>query len=326
MMNKPDMSIVFSTFNRSAYLGQTLEAMCQVHQDGIRAEYVVVDNNSTDDTADVIESYMERLPIVRYFEARPGKNCALNSALKQAELGDIIVFTDDDVLPCREWLQKIKSACECSPEYDVFGGKIELIWPDGVQIPAWARENKAIRGIGFAEHDLGPSSRPYPSESVPSGPIYWIRSRVLMNGGAFDESMGPQPGQVFLMGDETEFLLRLYAAGAKSLYVPEVCVGHHVQPELLRKNRMLRRAIRYGRSTPRTRGLPDLDQLATTPWRWRMRRIAAIGWYLAKLVTAQFCLDETLRMKRGVEAMVMYGYHRQSLSMSWGLTAVAGRV
>lgn len=312
-----DISVVLATFNRSNYLRQTLEAMCEVDCRELNVEFVIVDNNSSDDTARIIDAFTERLPLRHLFEARPGKNCALNHAIDTAELGRIVVFTDDDVVPRKDWLKEVLSACDRWPEYDVFGGKIELIWPHETVIPRWAKENEYIRGIGFAEHDLGKQARPYEPSSVPSGPNFWVRATVLRDGMRYNESIGPRPGQKFGMGSETEFLMRLAAQGRKFLYVPTALVCHHVQVSLLDSRSMLRRAVRMGRGEPHTRGLPDPDRLARSRWRWRLRRLAAMSWHLVRFGVSMMRRDECVRMDQATRALRFFAYHREALLMSW---------
>jgi len=311
-----DISVIFSTYNRRGYLHQTLGAMCAVDREGLNVEFVVVDNNSADDTAQVIDSFVGRLPLRHLFEERPGKNCALNHALDTVELGNIVVFTDDDVVPRKDWLQQVAAACECWPEYDVFGGKIELIWPDEVEIPKWASESTFIRETGFGEHDLGTKAVPYQRGCHPSGANFWVRRKVLSEGARYDESMGPRPGQFFRMGSEAELLLRLAAGGRLLLYVPGVTVGHHVQVSLLDPRKVLKRAIRSGRGSPHLHGIPDPVQLANHPWFWRLRRAGAIVWYRIRVLMAQLRRDKNARVVNAANALRFYAYHREALAMS----------
>jgi hypothetical protein len=292
--------------------------MCAVDREGLDVEFVVIDNNSTDDTPEVIDSFAERLHLRHLFECRPGKSCAVNHALDTVELGEIVVFTDDDVVPRRDWLTQIAAACERWPEYDVFGGKIELIWPKRAEIPRWATEIVIIRQVGFGEHNVGTEDKPYERYTIPCGSNYWVRSRVLSDGVRLNESLGPpRPGHRFGMGEETEFL-RMAAGGSDLLYVPGSIVGHHVQVSLLDSRNMLKRVILHGRGKVHLRGLPDPERLIDSPWRWRMRRIAAITWYLVRFLGGQLHIDECIRMKNAVEVLRGYGYHREALYLSWG--------
>ena len=76
------VSIVIATYNRADVLRVTLVGLESVFRDcDTSYELVVVDNNSTDQTALVCEEFSARLPLVYYFEPRQGKSNALNSAM-----------------------------------------------------------------------------------------------------------------------------------------------------------------------------------------------------------------------------------------------------
>ena len=66
-----DVSVIIPTFNNAAMLATTLSAFERVHfpKD---TELVVVDNNSTDDTAETINTFVDKLPVRFAFEPRQG--------------------------------------------------------------------------------------------------------------------------------------------------------------------------------------------------------------------------------------------------------------
>jgi Glycosyl transferase family 2 len=100
-----DLTVPIATYNRAAILGEAIEsALAQRLPPSVRWELVVVDNNSHDDTKAVVEHYIRTsaVPVCYLFEGRQGKSYALNAGLKRAE-GDVIAFTDDDVLVSPEW-------------------------------------------------------------------------------------------------------------------------------------------------------------------------------------------------------------------------------
>jgi hypothetical protein len=68
---------------------------------------------------------------------RPGKSRALNTALEEVELENIVTFTDDDVDPSPEWFVSIASTCERWPNHSVFGGRINVLFPTE-NVPKWA--------------------------------------------------------------------------------------------------------------------------------------------------------------------------------------------
>ena len=99
------MSVVLSAYNEEEYLPKTLDAI--VNQTFPRQDYeiVVVDNNSTDKTAEIARSYKAR--VVR--EQKQGNTFALGTGLKAAE-GEIIASTDADTIVYHNWLEVIYKA------------------------------------------------------------------------------------------------------------------------------------------------------------------------------------------------------------------------
>ena len=96
----PDVTVVISTYNRCEQLRCALESLFSQQTDGVSWEAVVVDNNSTDDTAAVVESFTGRPgPRLSYvFEPRQGLSFGRNAGIYRAA-APLIAFTDDDVRP-----------------------------------------------------------------------------------------------------------------------------------------------------------------------------------------------------------------------------------
>jgi glucosyl-dolichyl phosphate glucuronosyltransferase len=91
---KPEVSIVISTYNRSQMLSRAIESVLD-QQGSVSYELVVVDNNCTDTTAQVVKHYAEQSRIVRYvFEAKQGVSYGRNAGISAAR-ADLIAFTDD---------------------------------------------------------------------------------------------------------------------------------------------------------------------------------------------------------------------------------------
>ena len=98
------VTVGICTWNRAKLLDLSLGRMISMRvPDGVTWELLVVNNNSTDDTEKVLASYEDRLPLRTFFEAAPGKSNALNRAVGEAQ-GDLIIWTDDDVLVDSGWL------------------------------------------------------------------------------------------------------------------------------------------------------------------------------------------------------------------------------
>ena len=94
-----DYSIVIPAFNESARIGATLADVVRSSQaHGWNAEIIVVDDGSTDDTAAIVRSFVDRYPFVRLLPN--GSNCGKGYSVRNGMLhaaGEIVLFTDADL-------------------------------------------------------------------------------------------------------------------------------------------------------------------------------------------------------------------------------------
>src|SRR5258706_9383635 len=104
------ISIILCTRDRARDLRFTLSSlMAMALPSETEVELIVVDNGSRDDTPAVIAAAKDqtgRLSIISAVEPEPGKSHALNRALALAH-GDILLFTDDDVRPPPDWIERM---------------------------------------------------------------------------------------------------------------------------------------------------------------------------------------------------------------------------
>jgi glucosyl-dolichyl phosphate glucuronosyltransferase len=137
-VNAPDVSVVISTFDRCASLSRTLNSLlAQQVPASLDYEIIVVDNNSTDSTAAVVESYCRREPArVRYvFEPRQGVSYGRNAGIR-ASRAPIVAFTDDDNEVDPHWVATVKATFDSHSETVAIGGRILPQWPRTV-LPRW---------------------------------------------------------------------------------------------------------------------------------------------------------------------------------------------
>src|SRR6478672_676832 len=125
-----DLSVVIATYNRGSQLRQVLDALLQQDARGVSYEVLVVDNNSRDNTAAVVEAVRvsDQSGRIRYFfEARQGVSYARNTGIAHAR-APIIAIIDDDVVPVRDWAYSVKQAMDQYPEADCIGGRVLPVW------------------------------------------------------------------------------------------------------------------------------------------------------------------------------------------------------
>jgi glycosyltransferase involved in cell wall biosynthesis len=217
-------SVVIATYNRSRDLEGTLASLAGMRPRG-DWEVIVVDNNSTDDTRQVVEGAAPAFPVdLRYvFEKQQGRSPALNAGIRAAR-GEIIATTDDDVRVDQPWLDRAAEALE-SIGCDYVGGRVLPIW--GGPCPAWLANRPGKQWAVIALLDYGPRPLEFGTR-VPLGVNMAFRRHAFDRAGLFDVNTGRRAGT--LLGQEVrEWCIRARAAGLRGFYIPEMTV-HHIIP------------------------------------------------------------------------------------------------
>lgn len=259
-----ELTVLLSTHDRAESLDRVLEGLSrQCLPPALSWEVIVVQNACTDGTAAVLESWASRLPLVSLSETMPGKGRALNQALARAR-GELLVFTDDDIIPAGDWLAAILGAAARWPQHDIFAGTIVPRFPAGT--PPLLTEPPYC-GVVFAQFDPDPVEGP--SARTPFGPNMAIR-RTRVGGHQFRHDIGPN-GQAYPIGGETEFLRRLVAEGAGIVHVPGARVDHVIRADQLSRKYILTRARNFGRGLAKlSRVDPAVPRLLGAPrYLWR---------------------------------------------------------
>ena len=246
-----DVSVILCTYNRCGSLVRALESLAaMVVPPGMTWEVLVVDNNSTDRTAAVIEDFRERYPgRFRYvFEPSQGKSYALNSGIRAAS-ARVLAFIDDDVVANPQWLQKLTSdilSGKCSGT----GGKI-LLDPD-FEPPSWLPVEGPFSLAGMlAVFDLGDESRPL--DRPPFGTNMAFASTMFDKYGLFRTDMGPAPGSE-IRNEDVEFCRRLMNGGELLQYAPDAIVYHAVAERRRHQEYFLQFWFDHGRAAVRECG------------------------------------------------------------------------
>jgi glycosyltransferase involved in cell wall biosynthesis len=223
----PDVSVLICTFNRADRLDETLRTLAASHVPaGLTWDVIVVDNNSTDHTRQVVTEHAASFPVrlIYIFEARQGKSNALNTGMA-ASRARVIAFTDDDVRVPSGWLHAAVQPLLDDSGLAYTGGPVEPIW--GGPKPDWLDEYGNLGGT-IAVKNHGPA--PFIFEEhrkTPLGVNMAVRRSLIEQIGGFRPDLG-RTGKSLLGQEQAEFFCRSRAAGARGLYVPEMIVAHHV--------------------------------------------------------------------------------------------------
>lgn len=243
------ISVIVPVRNGEAHVGDQMAALSAQTYTGAW-EVVVVDNGSTDRTAEVVEGWRDRLPGLTVVDAseRRGLNYARNAGVAAAR-GDFLAFCDSDDAATPGWLTAMATAAATA---DIVGGEIELEELNDSIGQAWERAEplRQLPTGGFV---------PYP----PGGNC-GIWSSVARTIG-WDEA--------FAFGSsDMEFGWRAQLAGFETAFVPDALMRLRFRRNL---RALVRQHFRYGVSEPqlyrrfRRHGMPRSDlREALQAWRW----------------------------------------------------------
>ncbi len=240
------LTVTIQTYNHAEGLRSALGSLsglgCPV---GLDYEVLVVDNNSTDGTAGVIEEYRGVLGsrLRATFEPCQGLSAARNRALAEAR-GEVICFLDDDALADPGWLAGHASAYRADERVAAVGGRIELQWPAGWVRPPWLAPE--LEGY-LSGLDLGSEPRVMTYPCYPYGCNMSVRRDVARRVGGFSTRLG-RHGPGLQSNEEKLFFLQIHRLGGRVVYTPDALVRHVVPAQRLSKGFFLRRAWAQGLS------------------------------------------------------------------------------
>jgi glycosyltransferase involved in cell wall biosynthesis len=226
------ISVIIASRDRSALLQETLDAISAQDPPGLPVEVIVVDNGSVDDTPDVVASASRRMPFdVKYlYEGRPGKSHALNTAVTHAR-GEIMVFTDDDVLPSPGWLAAFVRALD-ETQADFATGRILPRWE--ATPPRWlSPQMYGALSVADGGTERLRLAKDVNTQVTPMGGNLAVRRRVVERIGGWNPDLGSLKGTL-RTGEDHEFALEMFDAGFVGVYEPDACVSHRVPAERMR--------------------------------------------------------------------------------------------
>ncbi|MBD2254127.1 hormogonium polysaccharide biosynthesis glycosyltransferase HpsE [Nostoc parmelioides] len=239
MTTKVDFTVAIPTYNGANRLPELLERLrTQINTENIYWEIIVVDNNSTDNTAQVVQQYIENwhrpYPLKYYFEAKQGAAYARKKGVEVSS-GQLIGFLDDDNYPTPTWVAAAFAFAQQHPKAGAYGSQIHPDWevepPEGFKsiTPFLAITERGNKPLFYDPRKklLPPSAglvvrREAWLESVPDQPI--LTGRVAGN---------------MLTGEDLEMLCYFQKFGWEVWYSPEMEIYHKIPSTRLKKEYLI---------------------------------------------------------------------------------------
>jgi glycosyltransferase involved in cell wall biosynthesis len=230
-----DFTIAIPTYNGAKRLPLLLSALDQQKPvPGIQWEVLVVDNNSQDDTARIVQAWQEKQLSygIRYcHETQQGAAFARQRAIREAT-GTWVGFLDDDLTPDENWLGAAIRFRDFRPRLGAFSGKIRGVYE--IKPPPDFDKIKAFLAI----RDHGNKPRPFAPEHLqlpPAASLVVRRSAWLESVPAEQKLTGPiqqrfshKRSNLLIQGEDYESLLYLHRANWEIWYTPDLVASHHI--------------------------------------------------------------------------------------------------
>jgi glycosyltransferase involved in cell wall biosynthesis len=232
----PQIAAIICTHNRDSYLGAAIDSLFA--QDCDDFEILVVDNGSTDRTKEVVDSRSPHPRLKYIYEPVLGLSVARNTGAKETS-SPILAYLDDDAVASPKWLQILVEAYNKNEKLAIAGGKVTLIWPNGISHPQWISNDLAA---GLGAYDLGDEIVYVENPGLtPRGLNYSLRRTFLEQVGGFDANLG-RVGKKLLSNEELYMTELALQNGWQVAYLPDALAAHNVAPERIKANWFLRRS------------------------------------------------------------------------------------
>jgi glycosyltransferase involved in cell wall biosynthesis len=241
-MSRVGLSIIICTFNRAPFLSDLLASIARGQCDRLDLEVLVIDNNCTDNTAEIVRSFEGRIPSLRHIvERRQGLSFARNCGAAAASKPNLL-YLDDETSLTEAYLDRLEVILRVfSP--DLFGGP---------SIPRFDRPRPAW-------FDVADETRQYAAQSgfsqtaTISGANFGIRRAVLDRIGMFDTALGMR-GTVMAFGEDRDMVERYRAQTPleeqRVYYAVELVVSNYIMPYKLDREYQLARALENAAMKP----------------------------------------------------------------------------
>ncbi|MBS1783158.1 MAG: glycosyltransferase family 2 protein [Bacteroidetes bacterium] len=242
MNSKFAISAVICSYNRSKFIIKAIESIFSQDFDSKLFEVIVVDNNSTDETLNLLAQFKASHPNYNFrfvSETQQGVAFARTRCAIEAS-GAIVSYLDDDSIARPGWLKNTVEFYERNPNVWSIGGKITPYFL--TPIPDWY--SKYFFGL-VGRFDQGDEVKQLKKQRYPCGANMSFRKEVFEEIGYFNSALG-RKGSGLLATEEKDIYIRILMYGKKVYYLPTVEVLHAVEGNKFNINYVHRHSMGIG--------------------------------------------------------------------------------
>jgi glycosyltransferase involved in cell wall biosynthesis len=233
-----NFTVAIPTYNGAQRLPKLLERLrSQIGIAGLIWEVIVVDNNSTDQTAEVVQAYQANWPhsSLRYaFEKQQGAAFARQQAMRLAQ-SNWVGFLDDDVLPDPDWVATAYAFSQAYPQAGAYGGQIH----GSFEVPPPENFHRIQSFLAIRER--GNQVRRYEPERLilPPSAAWVVNRKTWLEVVPQRPKLGGRAKGSMMQGDDYEPLLYMHRAGWEIWYNPAMQAYHQIPQRRLERDYLI---------------------------------------------------------------------------------------
>lgn len=304
------LDLLIATHNRRDLLKKALASVARARiPDGLGVRMVVIANNCTDGTLDMVGGMVDDFPLelVALSEAGQGRSHALNHGIRESS-ADLIGMIDDDERLDEAWFEVVGRWFASDRTIDFLGGPCVGDWQ--VERPSWVPEE--FVGV-LGDLALTDEVAMYGEgvEGIMMGGNAVVRRRALLDVGLYDPNLGRR-GSLLLSGEDHDMHQKLVRAGYVGYYDPELVIHHWIPAERVTKKYFRRwtywNFIGVGHTAQLNHdGVPTLLGVPRYLWTDTLRMIARA---VLPVVTLRLDDERVFRADLGLRALAGYARGR----------------
>lgn len=290
------LSLIIATYNRAQSLLRTLRSVVSQSAAPELWECIVVNNNSTDNTAEVFARFAaenQGFDLKMVTEVKQGLSNARNAGIT-ASKGEYVAIVDDDETLESSYIESYIEFFDSFPTAMAAGGAVRAEYES--HRPRWMShytERMIANPI-----DLDVVVTLFPSSRVPAGGNMAFRREIFDRVGLFNPRLG-RNGQSLIGGEENDLFARLRAAGELLYFVPNAAIYHHIPDAKLTDEYFDRLSYNVGKSKAlRAQSDEEFSELMASERRKRVVTyiLAALYTIALQSIKGQYLI----RMRKGI--------------------------
>lgn len=287
------LSLIIATYNRCQSLLRLLGSVVSQSAPKEQWECVVVNNNSSDDTAEAFAAFASEhadCNLRMVTEVKQGLSNARNCGIK-ASVGQYIAIIDDDETIEQSFIESYIEFFDSFPAAMAAGGAVRAVFECGR--PRWMSHYTERMIANTLDLDIAVTL--FPKNRVPAGGNMAFRREIFDRVGVFNPQLG-RNGQSLMGGEENDLFARIRERGYDIFFVPNAAIDHYIPAEKLTDQYFDR--LSYNIGVSKAMRTEDLNRLIATE-----RQKMVVAYILAVLYTLTFQLPKAqylIRMRKGI--------------------------